>query len=113
MATNLGMSEYTWTEENLLGSHPPVEIPITLTEGTYVRGTVLIKDSTTGKYSIYNGGQGSPVAILVDDIVAPAAGAVAAAYIHGSFQSDGLTMGSSAVLATAISGLKTAGLYVK
>ncbi|SDP77032.1 head decoration protein [Desulforhopalus singaporensis] len=116
---DLGMSIQTPTTENLLGAHPPVEIPIVLVSGENLsRGHVLGKITASGKYAGYDAdltdGCETAVAILAADTDASDGDENTIAYVHGEFQDGGLSWDDEANDKTSgLADLYAAGIFVK
>lgn len=116
---SLGMTTQTPPQENLLGAHPPIEIPIVLISGENLsRGHVLGKITASGKYTGYDNdltdGAETAVAILAQDTDASAADEKTIAYVHGEFQDAGLSWDDETNDKTAgLAELYAAGIFVK
>ena len=112
----LGFESATKVNDNLAGSHPPIEIPVVILAGSaYLRGHVLGKITTGGKYTGYTSvatdGSESAVAILVDDIDATAADKKAVVYVHGEFNSKGLIYTTPTDEAAGLADLFSVGIF--
>lgn len=83
------------TNDQLVGLHPSVVIPITLNSGeNLLRGHVLGKITTGGNYTGFDAdltnGAETAVAILAEDTDASGGDEKTIAYVHGEFQTAGL-----------------------
>jgi hypothetical protein len=106
------------TVDNLVGGENPVlSRQITLISGqNLVRGAVLGKITTGGKYNLSLSGAGdgsqTPDAILAEACDASAGDKVTAAYFNGDFQSGGLTLGTAHTAASITEGLRAKGINI-
>jgi hypothetical protein len=98
------------------GSHPVVEIPITLvqaTANTLDRGQILSVITSSGKYTkldtTKSDGSQLPKAILAVDVDATSSDIKAFAYVHGEFATTEVKGLTSAVK----SQLQAIGIYIK
>jgi hypothetical protein len=127
MAQDYGVETSTLTEKSLLGGHPPVMLPATLsnageTDWEAEAGTVLGIVTATGKYIGVDPdaetGEETAAAVLPEAITVPAGGTAATVVlVHGDVNKaalvwthDGITSGEKT---TAYASLKTAGIYAK
>lgn len=114
------MSVETHTPDNLVaGNTQLVTDSVTIVSGqTIVRGTVLGKITTGGKFklSLTGSTDGSeiPYVIAAEDVDASAADVTnAAVYIKGEFNAAALTLGTGHTADTVKDGLRAVGIYVK
>lgn len=122
------MRVQSYQAPNFVGGHPVIMKRLTLaspgaggTETELLAGTILGEVTATEKYVPWSpaatDGSETAAAILVEDVVVPAAGdASANAYVHGEFRRKGLNWPETATDAQktqAIKSLAAGGLYVK
>ena len=118
MTQNYGLTtkgEYA-PDALISGSHPVVEIPVTLvqaTANTLDRGQILSVITSSGKYTKLDtsksDGSELPKAVLAVDADATSSDIKAFAYVHGEFAADALIGLTSAVKAQ----LQAIGIYAK
>lgn len=118
MTQNFGLTangEYT-PDALIAGSHPVIEIPVTIvqaTSNTLTRGQILSVIASSGKYTkldtTKSDGSELPKAILGVSIDAKASDAKAFAYAHGEFAASEVIGLTSAVKAQ----LQAIGIFVK
>lgn len=117
MSQNYGLTETgTYTPDNLIaGSHPIVEIPVTVKATTVglSRGQILGVVTATGKYTkldtTKSDGSQTPKAILGADVSASETDTKSFAYVHGEFAKESLTGITDAVALQ----LQAIGIYAK
>ena len=90
---------------------------VTIVSGqNLVRGTVLGKITTGGKYnkslSAASDGSQTPDLILAEDCDASAGDAQALAYLRGDFNAGALTLGASHTVASITEGLRVKGIVI-
>jgi hypothetical protein len=107
------------TQDQLMGDHPAVTMPIVLVSGENLkRGHVLGVITTSGKYTGYDAdvatGEEVAKAILAEDTDASGGDANTIAYVHGGFQTRGLLWDDKANdETTGLTQLFSAGLFCK
>lgn len=117
MTQNYGLTQTGSNQPDSLiaGSHPVVEIPVTVkaTGVTLSRGQILGVVTATGKYAKLNtaasDGSQLPKAVLGAEIAASATDTKSFAYVHGVFAADEMTGLTTAVAAQ----LQAIGIYTK
>lgn len=120
MTENYGLtSSGTYTPDELIaGSHPVVEIPVTIataSTSTLSRGQILGMQTSTNKYCELNTGASdgteSPKAVLARDTNTSSDNAKTTAYVHGEFNANAMSgLGETQAVQNALQAL---GIYVK
>lgn len=112
-------SEGSYSPDMLIaGDHPIRTIGVVVVSGAgaLVRGSVLGKITTGGKYTLSasaasNGSQ-TPVAILGEDVDATSGDVNAFVYIAGDFNSNELTLGAGHTIASIRDALAQKSIYL-
>jgi hypothetical protein len=119
MFTPQFQNEGSYSPDMLIaGDHPVRSIGVTIVSGAgaLVRGTVLGKITTGGKYktstSAASDGSQTPVAILGEDVNAASADAIAFVYIAGDFNTSALTIGAGHTASSIRDGLAHKSIYL-
>lgn len=113
------MAETHTPDRLFAGDYPVATESVTIVSGAgaLVRGTVLGKITSGGKYttSLQAAGDGSetPEAILLEDVDATAADKVAPVALTGEFNEDTLTIGTGHTAASIKAGLRNKGIFLK
>lgn len=102
-----GMTSSVFNPDQLIaGVLQPVTRDVTITGGTYKRGTVLGKVTASGAYTLSvqtaTDGSQNPVAILVDDRDASSGDLVGPVYLLGEFNANAVIFDPSWTLSTLI-----------
>lgn len=127
MAQDYGFTTTTKTEKSLLGGHPPVMLPATLsnaggTDWEAEEGTVLGIVTATGNYIGVDPdaetGEETAAAVLLSDITVPAGGTAATVVlVHGEVNKAALVWTHDGITdeekTAAYADLKTVGIYAK
>jgi hypothetical protein len=108
----------TFTPDKLIaGDYPVVTDIVTIDTGVLVRGTLLGKITTGGKYVLCNSanadGSQNPVAILAEDVDATSADVNATVYLSGAFNQAAVTFGGTDTAATHRVALRNLNIYLK
>ncbi len=113
------MATETFTPDNLVaGTTQLVTESVTIVSGqTIVRGAVLGKITTGGKYTLSltgsSDGSEKAYAIAAEDVDASGGDEAAAVYIKGEFNENSLTLGTGHTIDTAKTDLRDVGINIK
>jgi hypothetical protein len=113
-------AEGTFAPDNLLADAPVThwleDVTIVSGAGVLVRGTLLGRITSGGKYqtSLSGAGDGSqtPVAILAKDVDATEADVVAPVYVAGGFNERAVTFGTAHTADSVRAALRALGIYL-
>lgn len=110
------MTTDTFAPDRLLIGGHVTSRKVTIDTGVLVRGTVLGKVTSGGKYiksaSAAMDGSQTPDAILAEDVDATAADKEAMAYFTGDFDETALTLGASHTVDSIREGLRGKGIHL-
>lgn len=112
----------TLTHDNLLaGEFPRVSILATITGGSYIKGSILGKITSSGSYTLCiptasgatADGSQTAEAILAEDVDASDDDTQAVIYLTGEFNSAALTVGTGYTLAGITDTLRAKSIFIK
>jgi hypothetical protein len=110
------MTTETFTPDRLLLGGHVISRKITIDTGVLVRGTVIGKITSGGKYikslSAAADGSQTPDAILAEDVDATSADVEAMAYFTGDFDALAITLGTAHTVASVTEGLRVKGIHL-
>lgn len=101
----------------IVGEFPRIARKVTITGGSFTRGTILGRITASKKYkesaSASSDGSQTPDAVLAEDVNASAQDAEAIVYFTGEFNGEAIKLGTGHTLASIADGLRAKSIFIR